>query len=261
MGIDWQSMVDSGCTGNFMSSVFVKKRGIWTKEKKEPFPLMGFDGKPLTYNNGVVSREAKELPLTMGRHSERTQFDITEAPGCDVVLGLSWLIRSNPTINWSNESIQSGNSQPMLMCRGRVHDVSHDINVRAMSANELRDAITEDSGQVQVLYCKKTEGKENPGLKVPPSIRSPDISLRKKPIETPYRHTDLGIIRSRSRKAQNQRRSPYDQCRQKKPSTFASMSTKDFGKDTSASGNHPQDTRYISSRRARSTAYAYTTAD
>ena len=37
-----------------------------------------------------------------------------------------------------------------------------------MSANELRDAITEDPEQVQVLYCKKTEVKQGPTLDIPP---------------------------------------------------------------------------------------------
>jgi hypothetical protein len=49
---------------------------------------MGFDGKPMTYNNGIVLRETQQLPLSIGRYIEKTQFDITDAPGCDMVLGL-----------------------------------------------------------------------------------------------------------------------------------------------------------------------------
>ena len=93
-----------------MSPAFVKRHDIGTSMKKEPFPLMGFDGKPVTYNNGMVSRETQQLPLSIGRYTEKTQFDITDAPGCDMVLGLLWLIESNPIINWSSETIQFGNS-------------------------------------------------------------------------------------------------------------------------------------------------------
>jgi hypothetical protein len=100
----------------------------------------------VTYNNGMVSRETQELPLSIGRHTEKTQFDITDAPGCDVVLGLPWLKESNPTINWSSDTIQFGKSQPMLM--RRVYDVSHEIDVRAMSAQELYDAVIQDLTQV-----------------------------------------------------------------------------------------------------------------
>jgi len=37
-----------------------------------------------------------------------------------------------------------------------------------MSANELRDAITENPEQVQTLYYKKTEVKQGPALDIPP---------------------------------------------------------------------------------------------
>jgi hypothetical protein len=67
--------------------------------KKEPFPLKGFDGKPMTYNNGIISRETPLVPLIIGRYLEKIQFDITDTPGYDVVLGLPWLKESNPTIN------------------------------------------------------------------------------------------------------------------------------------------------------------------
>ena len=89
-----------------MSPAFVKRHDIGTQRKLEPFPLASFDGKLVTYNNGMVSRETQELPLIVGHHSEKTQFDITDAPGCDVVLGLPWLMGSNPTINWSKGIIQ-----------------------------------------------------------------------------------------------------------------------------------------------------------
>jgi hypothetical protein len=139
-------LIDSGCTGNFMSPAFAKRHGIGTRIKEEPFPLAGFDGKPVTYNNGMVLRETQEIPLTMGRYSEKTQFDITDAPGCDVVLGLPWLTESDPKINWSSETIQFGDSQPTLL--RRVYDVSQEIDVRAMSAEELYDAVTQDPTQV-----------------------------------------------------------------------------------------------------------------
>ena len=37
-----------------------------------------------------------------------------------------------------------------------------------MLANELRNIITEDPEQVQVIYYKKTEGKEGLALDIPP---------------------------------------------------------------------------------------------
>lgn len=83
-----RALIDLGCTGNFLSPQFAKKHGTVTRKKTEPFPLIAIDGKPVTYNKGMVTHETNELPLRLGRHREMLQFDITEAPGCDVVLGL-----------------------------------------------------------------------------------------------------------------------------------------------------------------------------
>jgi hypothetical protein len=55
-----------------MSLAFAKRHGIRTRIKEEPFLLAGFDGKPMTYNNSIVLRETQEIPLTLGRHSEKT---------------------------------------------------------------------------------------------------------------------------------------------------------------------------------------------
>jgi hypothetical protein len=61
---------------------------VETRLKREPFPLKAIDGKPVLYNNGIVTRETDELPLRLGRHREKLQSDITEAPGYNMVLGL-----------------------------------------------------------------------------------------------------------------------------------------------------------------------------
>ena len=150
-----------------MSPAFAKKNRIGTTMKKEPFPLMGFDGKPVMYNNGIVSRETEKILLEIGRYQGKIQFDITDAPGCDVVLGLPWLKESNPWINWSEETIQFGDSSPV-----RLKTVGYkppDIKeLFAMTAQELQDAVTQDPTQVQTMYCKKTEMKQESTLDIPP---------------------------------------------------------------------------------------------
>jgi hypothetical protein len=162
-----RALIDSGCTGNFMSPEFAKKNCIGTTMKKEPFLLMGFDRKPMMYNNSIVSRETEKILLEIGRYQGKIQFDITDAPGCDVVLGLPWLKESNLRINWSEETIQFGNSS--LVWLKTVGYKPPDIKeLFAMSATELRKAIAENPDQVQVLYCKKTEVKQGPALDIPP---------------------------------------------------------------------------------------------
>jgi hypothetical protein len=149
-----------------MSPQFVRRHHIGTRRKKEPFPLMAIDGKPVLYNAGMVTQETDELPLRMGHHREKLQFDITEAPGCDVVLGLPWLKESNAMVNWRRETISFDNEDSRPMPLSVVRDALDGMDIHAMSATELREAIEENPDQVQVLYCKKTEGK--PDLDIPP---------------------------------------------------------------------------------------------
>jgi hypothetical protein len=63
-----QVLIDSGCTGNFLSLQFAKKHGIVTRQKDEPFPLIAINGKPVTYNKGMVTYETNRLPLRLGRY-------------------------------------------------------------------------------------------------------------------------------------------------------------------------------------------------
>jgi hypothetical protein len=48
-------LIDLGCIGNFMSPQFVRRHYIRTRRKKEPFPLIVIDGKPVLYNAGIVT--------------------------------------------------------------------------------------------------------------------------------------------------------------------------------------------------------------
>jgi hypothetical protein len=47
-----------------------------------------------------------------------------------------------------------------------VRDALDGMDIYTMSATELQEVIKENPDQVQVLYCKKTEGK--PELDIPP---------------------------------------------------------------------------------------------
>jgi hypothetical protein len=83
------------------------------------------------------------------------QFDITEAPGCDMVLGLLWLIESNPTINWKERTYyyEGETLKPILMPIVRAALDTDDII--AMTANEALEIIEKQPTTMQILYYKK----------------------------------------------------------------------------------------------------------
>lgn len=49
-----------------------------------------------------------------------------------------------------------------------VHDELDNLDIHAMSATELQEAVTQNPEEVQTLYCKMTERKPGPVLDIPP---------------------------------------------------------------------------------------------
>jgi hypothetical protein len=95
----------------------------------------------VTYNKGMVTHETNRLPLRLGRHREMLQFDITEAPGCDVVLGLLWLIESNPTINWKERTYHYEGETPKPIPMPIVRAALDTDDIIAMTAIEALEII------------------------------------------------------------------------------------------------------------------------
>ena len=56
------------------------------------------DGSPVEYRDGWVQEELRELKLRISGHQETITLDITNIK-YDLVLGIEWLQRHNPTIN------------------------------------------------------------------------------------------------------------------------------------------------------------------
>jgi hypothetical protein len=54
-----------------MSPQFVRRHYIGTRRKKEPFPLIAINGKPVLYNTGIVIQETDELSFRIGHYREK----------------------------------------------------------------------------------------------------------------------------------------------------------------------------------------------
>ena len=90
-------MVDSGATGRFLDKPFVEKHRITAFPLRHPIQLLNIDGSP--NQAGSVTHFARQ-ELTVDGHTEWTDFLIADLGGEDIILGLPWLRKLNPTINW-----------------------------------------------------------------------------------------------------------------------------------------------------------------
>ncbi|KIM19614.1 hypothetical protein M408DRAFT_35602, partial [Serendipita vermifera MAFF 305830] len=92
-------LIDCGAMGfAIMNTTFAKNNEILLVSKKFPIPLEGFDGSPSSA--GAITHHTNRVNLLLAQHLESLQLDVAPVAHADIYLGISWLERHNPVINW-----------------------------------------------------------------------------------------------------------------------------------------------------------------
>ena len=100
-----KAMIDSGATGNFMSESFARRNKVPVQGKRDPYQLTVVDRTPLSKDKGRVMKETKSLRLSVHGMTIRTEeFDLVWIPH-KVILGLPWLEKQNPRIDWKRRQL------------------------------------------------------------------------------------------------------------------------------------------------------------
>ncbi|ESK81842.1 gag polymerase env [Moniliophthora roreri MCA 2997] len=90
-------MIDSGATGLFTSRSWVIEHKVWRHLLKREIPLYNIDG---TKNRAGSISEFMRLELTIGDYVEVVELLVTDLGPEEVILGLPWLRKVNPDIDW-----------------------------------------------------------------------------------------------------------------------------------------------------------------
>jgi hypothetical protein len=98
-----QALLDSGATGLFINKDFVEKHGIETRRLPRAITVYNVDG---TINESGLVREVVEFQLSYKNHKERSFFHVTNLGTSDVILGLPWLQKHNPSIDWTTGDVE-----------------------------------------------------------------------------------------------------------------------------------------------------------
>ena len=96
------AMLDSGAMGLFMHTRFVKRQGFTTHRLEHEIPLLNIDGSRNA--QGAVTQFVR-LQVTAGEYSEELEFLITDIGPEDVILGLPWMQRVNPLIDFKKGNV------------------------------------------------------------------------------------------------------------------------------------------------------------
>ena len=95
-------MIDSGATALFLDHTFIKKNQIQLALLRQPINLYNIDGSP---NQAGQITHFAHLKLSLDSFDKWTDFLATDLGGENVILGLPWLRKVNPHINWRQGSI------------------------------------------------------------------------------------------------------------------------------------------------------------
>ena len=93
------AMVDSGSTGDFVSEEFVQRNRLVSRYYESPKTVWLADGKEHTVRSYIECR------VNMGELTEKVELAVIPLAGYDVILGIPWLKRQSPVINWNTSAV------------------------------------------------------------------------------------------------------------------------------------------------------------
>jgi len=102
-GIIVEALLDSGATGLVMSSKFTRKQGFKLKKLEKPMQVRNVNR---TFNQEGPIENTVEVNIYYQGHRERTEIDVIGGQKWKMILGMPWLARHNPEIDWRTGEVK-----------------------------------------------------------------------------------------------------------------------------------------------------------
>lgn len=93
-------LIDCGASCNFMAASFAERNHIATKRGRKRMTVTLADGTRKDTRSTV-----QQAPMTIGAYSDRLNCICLPLQGYDVILGMPWLRRENPHIDWRSHRL------------------------------------------------------------------------------------------------------------------------------------------------------------
>ena len=129
-----RAIVDSGASGNFIAAYYVRKYDVPTRRHLTLYQLHLVDGKPIDKNQGWIREITRPLPFLIGKHHEELSLDIVAIPRYDIILGLPWLRKHNPSIDWKTHQV----SLEGCTCQVAL-DLQDPVEIDTIDIKELKE--------------------------------------------------------------------------------------------------------------------------
>ena len=158
-GVTALAMIDSGATGNFMSRKFATNHRIPGLSKERPYQLTVVDGTPLNQDKGMVKEETQPLMSQIhGKDLGRITFDLVSIPH-EVILGIQWLEKVNPSIDWNSQKITIG--KETLRKSTPKQGKTPMIKICKISQKQMRKIQQQEPQKVLTIWIKPVSGQLN----------------------------------------------------------------------------------------------------
>ena len=161
--LDLKALLDSGATGLFLSTSFVRMNNLNTRRLSRAIPVYNVDG---TLNQGGSITEEVDLIMMYQGHTEEATFAVCDLGDKDAVIGHTWLFSHNPEIDWQTGQVNFTRCPPK--CRVEV-------NKRKDSKQQGRLKENSATGRILPLPVIQEEVEEHQAVSVISS--SPMVDL------------------------------------------------------------------------------------
>ena len=95
-GVAVKALLDSGATGLFMDTTFVREKEFKMERIKNPLLVKNVDG---TVNVGGAITHQVKCNMFFKGHVKRVRMDVCNLGKTEVILGMPWLAAHNPEID------------------------------------------------------------------------------------------------------------------------------------------------------------------
>ena len=122
--VDTCAMVDSGASCCFVNLHFVAGLDLPTVQKRRPMRLRTIDNSEIC--SGLITEEV-HLRVVLEEHVETVVFDVADIGDDNLILGVNWLRRHNPSIDWERSTVQFNSPFCRATCLGVEPRVGPDL--------------------------------------------------------------------------------------------------------------------------------------
>jgi hypothetical protein len=136
------ALLDSGATGLFLDSDFVKGNNLNTRRLPRAIPVYNVDG---TANQGGSIKEEIDMIMSFQGHSERATFAVCSLGNKAAIVGHTWLHHHNPEVNWQTGEIKM--SRCPSHCRLQRREERKKIRMKRKKLRGLPKLLEDSDGE------------------------------------------------------------------------------------------------------------------